>query len=217
MPSCCAWRVDWSSARSPRTSSSPASGWYAPEMHFTRVDLPAPLSPSRAMISPKRIVRSAPRSASRWPKRFQMPRHSTATVPGSRAATAAASANFEHLHAAAREELDAVAQDAGSVLPTTTELRADHEGVDLERHVLRKRVVRGLLHPGRLDLDQTEPVARPVQVQVVPTVLGEVGAVALRDVARGHACPQPALGCAVRVEGELEDVSPTRARPSPPD
>ena len=36
----------------PSTLTMPASGAYTPEMHLTSVDLPAPLSPSRAVTRP---------------------------------------------------------------------------------------------------------------------------------------------------------------------
>src|SRR5262245_21540849 len=140
-------------------------------MHLMSVDLPAPLSPSRARIWPKRIVRSAPRSASRWPNRFQMPRHSIATLPRSRAARAVPSDKLEHLHPPAREELDAVCEDARSVLPARPELRRDDEGVDLEGHVLGKRILGRLFHPRRLDFDEPEAVAGAVEIEVVATVL----------------------------------------------
>src|SRR5437773_863360 len=153
-------------------------------MHLMSVDLPAPLSPSRERIWPKRIVRSAPRSASRWPNRFQMLRHSIATLPCSRVARAVASDKLEHLHPPAREELDAVFEDARSVLPARPELGRDDEGIDLEGHVLGEWVLGRLLHPRRLDFDQPEAVAGAVEIEVVAIALGEVVPVAARDLAR---------------------------------
>src|ERR1043165_670607 len=127
-------------------------------MHFTSVDLPAPLSPSSARISPKRRLRPAPRSASRWPTRFQTPRHSIAVVPISRV-VAVALLKFEYLHPLIGEGLDPVVGDPSSVLPARAELVVDDEGVDLERHVLLERVIGGLFHPRRLHLDQPKAMA----------------------------------------------------------
>ncbi len=44
----------------PLNSSTPASGWYTPEMILISVDLPQPFSPARQWISPGMIVRSTP-------------------------------------------------------------------------------------------------------------------------------------------------------------
>src|SRR5919109_3648329 len=41
-----------------------------PVMHFIRVDLPAPLSPTRPTTVPASSLKVTPRSASTWPKRF---------------------------------------------------------------------------------------------------------------------------------------------------
>src|ERR1700750_390453 len=52
MPSERAWSTDFSSVSSPLMSSRPSSGFWNPEMILIRVDLPAPLSPSRPSTSP---------------------------------------------------------------------------------------------------------------------------------------------------------------------
>src|SRR5450830_1972313 len=44
-----------------------------PDRALTRVDLPAPLSPTSAMICPGATARSTPRSASTEPKLLRMP------------------------------------------------------------------------------------------------------------------------------------------------
>src|SRR6185312_15884622 len=57
----------------PSNSRRPASGWMVPEMIFTRVDLPAPLSPSSATTSPACTVKSTSRRASTAPKLLDRP------------------------------------------------------------------------------------------------------------------------------------------------
>src|ERR1700677_5181581 len=60
-------------ASCPSTSSSPASGWYTPARIFTRGDLPAPFSPTRACtspayssIDPSSIACTAPHDFAAW-------------------------------------------------------------------------------------------------------------------------------------------------------
>src|SRR4051812_18016410 len=61
----------------PRTRISPSSCCTAPASTFISVDLPAPLSPTRPRTSPRRRVRSTPRSDRTGPKDLVMPRSST--------------------------------------------------------------------------------------------------------------------------------------------
>src|SRR4051794_9286830 len=70
MPSERAWSTDLSSVSSPLTIRRPPSGFWKPEMILIRVDLPAPLSPSRPSTSPLRRCRLMSRSAVTGPKRF---------------------------------------------------------------------------------------------------------------------------------------------------
>src|ERR687896_784923 len=53
----------WPELVSPRQTSSPASGWCAPDNTLMSVDLPAPFWPSRQCTSPARTSRSTPSSA----------------------------------------------------------------------------------------------------------------------------------------------------------
>src|ERR1700761_5445901 len=62
--------------RAPSTSSSPVVGWIAPDRILIRVDLPAPLSPTRPTISPGAIRRSTPCSAVKAPYCLVIPRAS---------------------------------------------------------------------------------------------------------------------------------------------
>ena len=55
-------------------SISPALGWISPYRILTRVDLPAPFSPSSACTSPRRRSRSIRSLAVNAPKRLVMPR-----------------------------------------------------------------------------------------------------------------------------------------------
>src|SRR5215204_2262660 len=64
----------------PSHSTVPPSMGCTPAMVFTRVDLPAPLSPTRASTSPARTSRSMFFSAWTAPKRLETPR-SASTVP----------------------------------------------------------------------------------------------------------------------------------------
>ena len=57
MPSSRASSGDVKCSGLPSMVMVPACGWWMPEMQRTRVDLPAPLSPTRAVISPWRRVR----------------------------------------------------------------------------------------------------------------------------------------------------------------
>ena len=63
MPSACASAGRWIRTGRPRNEIVPLSGWTAPETTLTRVDFPAPLSPTSATTSPARTVRRAPSSA----------------------------------------------------------------------------------------------------------------------------------------------------------
>ncbi len=56
------------SSRRPRNQISPASGGKMPAMQCSSVDLPEPLGPMIAMISPPDTVSVAPASAGVWPK-----------------------------------------------------------------------------------------------------------------------------------------------------
>ena len=51
----------------PSSWISPSSGMVAPDRHLISEDLPAPLSPMTARISPARTSKSAPSSAVTWP------------------------------------------------------------------------------------------------------------------------------------------------------
>ena len=58
----------------PSHSTSPSSGWCAPESTLIRVDLPAPFWPSRQCTSPERTARSIPSSARTPGNCLTMPR-----------------------------------------------------------------------------------------------------------------------------------------------
>src|SRR5919198_6243523 len=60
----------------PRITTSPWAGLLAPERHATSVDLPAPFSPSRAVIRPAGTAKSTASSAVTPPKRLVRPRPS---------------------------------------------------------------------------------------------------------------------------------------------
>src|SRR3954452_18177181 len=63
---------------SPRTTTRPSSGPQSPYRIDISVDLPAPFSPSRAWTSPTRRSKSTPSLATIRPKRFVIPRSSSA-------------------------------------------------------------------------------------------------------------------------------------------
>src|SRR6266540_3860000 len=58
----------------PSKKISPLSGALMPATHLTRVDLPAPLSPTSAMTSPSRTSKSTSVSACTDPNDFEIPR-----------------------------------------------------------------------------------------------------------------------------------------------
>src|SRR5580704_16486627 len=62
----------------PSRRTSPASGGYRPDRIETRVDLPAPLRPTRPRQRPGCRLRSTPRSARVLPNRLWIPAASTA-------------------------------------------------------------------------------------------------------------------------------------------
>src|SRR5918998_1504613 len=68
MPSAAASLGPVSRAGSPSQKISPESTGWIPAMHLTSVDLPAPLSPTRAVTSPRRTVRSTSCSTCTGPK-----------------------------------------------------------------------------------------------------------------------------------------------------
>ena len=88
MPSLLASVGPWIATGSPSNSTSPASIGWMPATHLTSVDLPAPLSPTSAVTSPARTVKSTPCSTCTGPKCLSTPRSCrigsvTATPPGS--------------------------------------------------------------------------------------------------------------------------------------
>ncbi len=72
-------RTGWPSQR-----ICPASGCQMPEMVLIRVDLPAPLSPMRAVTWPAGTSRSTPDSASTAPKRLTTRESDRSSRPGAR-------------------------------------------------------------------------------------------------------------------------------------
>ena len=64
----------------PSTASVPSSGGWTPDSVLIRVDLPAPLSPRRQLISPARTVSETPSRATTAPKYFEMLRASRSGV-----------------------------------------------------------------------------------------------------------------------------------------
>ena len=60
--------------------TSPLSGEWMPATHLIRVDLPAPLSPTRAITSPGRTSKSTSVSACTEPKLFEIPWSSSSGV-----------------------------------------------------------------------------------------------------------------------------------------
>src|SRR6478672_9825000 len=79
----------------PSSRISPASGTSAPDSALINVDLPAPLSPITARISPARSSKSAWSSAVTWPYRLTRPRASMTSAVALPAATSARSATRE--------------------------------------------------------------------------------------------------------------------------
>ena len=69
----CGLSIFW---RSPSIRMEPASGWATPDRMETRVDLPAPLSPTSASTSPGWSEISTRSSAVTWPKNLEIPRAS---------------------------------------------------------------------------------------------------------------------------------------------
>jgi hypothetical protein len=61
------------STRRPSNVTAPSSGVRIPARQCRRVDLPEPLGPITATISPGSSSKSMPRSASVWPNRFRRP------------------------------------------------------------------------------------------------------------------------------------------------
>src|SRR5579871_6632533 len=74
MPSRSASRGVWSVTGFPSHEIVPASGLQRPEMVLIMVDLPAPLSPIKAVTRPRGTSRSTPVRARTGPKVFEMPR-----------------------------------------------------------------------------------------------------------------------------------------------
>src|SRR6478672_6958892 len=76
IPSLAASFGPWIETSLPSKRISPLSGVCAPAMHLISVDLPAPLSPTSAITSPRRTSRSTSDSASTEPKVLVMERSS---------------------------------------------------------------------------------------------------------------------------------------------
>src|SRR6185437_1962800 len=74
MPSLLASVGPWIATGSPSNSTSPLSIGWMPATHLTSVDLPAPLSPTSAVTSPARTVKSTPCSTCTGPKCLSTPR-----------------------------------------------------------------------------------------------------------------------------------------------
>src|SRR5215213_10718554 len=66
----------WMCTGEPSNRTSPSSAGWIPAMHLMSVDLPAPLSPTRAMTSPAATRKSTWYSAWTAPNRFEIPRSS---------------------------------------------------------------------------------------------------------------------------------------------
>src|SRR5689334_2869226 len=93
MPSLLASVGPWIVTGSPSNSTSPPSIGWMPATHLTSVDLPAPLSPTSAVTSPARTVKSTPCSTCTGPKCLSTPRScrigsDTTTPPGRRGCAA---------------------------------------------------------------------------------------------------------------------------------
>ena len=70
----------WIVTGSPSKRTSPWSIGWIPAMHLISVDLPAPLSPTRAMTSPGETWKSTSKRAWTAPKLFETPRSSRTGV-----------------------------------------------------------------------------------------------------------------------------------------
>src|SRR3954452_9515649 len=81
MPNCRASSGEASWIGSPRNRISPSSGGCTPVRQRTRVDFPAPLSPSSAVTLPGEMVRSTPCRARTASKDFVRPWISTSGTP----------------------------------------------------------------------------------------------------------------------------------------
>src|SRR6218665_1081836 len=77
MPAFMAWRGLSSTTSAPLTSMVPPEGLCTPDMVLMKVDLPAPLSPSRQWHSPAWMANETPDRAMMLPNRFSIARIST--------------------------------------------------------------------------------------------------------------------------------------------
>lgn len=82
MPSRCAVAGEETETVSAPKPTVPASGRCTPERTFTRVDFPAPLSPTRATTCPAATSRSTSVSAATAPKDLLIPRRESSEPPG---------------------------------------------------------------------------------------------------------------------------------------
>src|SRR5438270_3327190 len=80
MPSFAASFGPWMCTSSPSKKACPLSQPWMPAMHLMSVDLPAPLSPTRAITSPARTSKSTSASACTEPKDLVRPRSSRSGV-----------------------------------------------------------------------------------------------------------------------------------------
>ena len=81
MPRAMASRGSLMGVESPLTVTVPESGVMRPKIWLTRVDLPAPFSPSSATISPRRTCIVMSRLARTEPKLLVSPARSSSTSP----------------------------------------------------------------------------------------------------------------------------------------
>ena len=81
MPRAMASRGSLIGVASPLTLTVPESGVMRPKIWLTRVDLPAPFSPSSATISPRRTCMVMSRLACTEPKLLLTPSRSSSTSP----------------------------------------------------------------------------------------------------------------------------------------